>query len=122
MLLDKSQEIKFLKKVVSKHPTIDVKNVYVDGVVTINNIRRYRYPNLKDTFTCKVEVTYTGLLQFKYRGHSEKKWYDSNCDRRGNRITNKLIRKGIYDDVKRYLSYFGIDIQTGDHIVKVIWK
>lgn len=115
MVLQKSNDCKRIKKFIKKNNKILVKNQVADGVVYLNSIRIY------ENGYVEVDITFDGKLCFRYIGQTESQWYKSNCDRRSNIKTNKMIRRGVLTDVKNYLKFFDIDLKFRNDIKKVKW-
>ena len=55
----------------------------------------------------------------RYIGQKNPNWYNSSCNRRSNHKTNRLIRRGIFRDVKSYLKFFSIEIPNEENIKKL---
>ena len=122
MELCKTKELTELKRFIKKHGVIDINNGNARGQVIIKGVRCYKNNYLVNVFTYQIDVVFKGELFLRYIGQKNPNWYNSSCNRRSNHKTNRLIRRGIFRDVKSYLKFFSIEIPNEENIKKLTWE
>lgn len=113
----KNEESIAIKKSLKKWGEVPVKNDYMDGVVRIENYRKYQ-------FVHEVDVTFVGKIYVKvYR--EPRNWYDSSILTTHNisKIKlNRFLRRNMLFDIQTRMNYFGAEIRDYYNITKIKWK
>lgn len=118
--LQKSAEIKNVSRFIKKNNKLNIKADNVEGELYIKSVRIYKTPYSAPTY--EVDVEFQGKISFRYVGQRTFNWYGPDCARRSNVKTNRMIRKGIFPDIKNYLKMFDICLYSYRDIKKIVWK
>ena len=117
----KDDHVKQLVKAVKKSRSRSVKNLSsnLDGEYCIKNLRIYQYG-------IEVDIQYKGNLKGRRGPYTLNgpEWYTSSLlQMNGTSKTrvNKLIRRNIFEDLRHYLRFFGLELRTLSEIKKVSW-
>jgi len=112
-------ETKSIKKVIRKFGKSDISkfNSKLSGSFTIINFRKYRYYD-------EVDLVFNGKLLGRSDTISSAKWYTSEVYKQDgfSKIKiNKIIKQNIFQEVKNYCNYFGINLRWQSDIKKIKW-
>ncbi len=106
-----------IKKSVKKWGELPIKTDYMDGIIKIENYRRYKLEQ-------EVDVTFEGKIYVKvYR--EPRNWYSSSILETHNISKvklNRFLRKNVLFEVQLRMNYFGADIRDYYNIKKIKWK
>lgn len=120
--LIKSKEIKDIKKVLKKYSKLEIAGNNIQGTIILKSYRKYDKISFYTPVREEVDIEFHGKILIRYRGSRNSIWVDSKCARNSNVVTNRIIRRSIFFDLKNYLKYFGVNLKSDSEICKVTWK
>lgn len=117
----KDDHHKQLTKAIKKGRSRSIKNISLtlDGEYKITQVRVYQYG-------VEVDIEYRGQLKGR-RGHytpNGPEWFTSSILKSNGTSkirVNRIIRREIFDDLKHYLRFFGLELRVLSEIKKVVW-
>jgi hypothetical protein len=111
-----TDEVKFTKKALKKWDTFPVDTDRVSGTIIIKNLRKY----LGRGWECDVE--FKGKACFHYKKKQEFYTSELYNEKGVSKIKiNRILKRGVYEDIKRRLMYFDVDLYYHESIKKIKW-
>lgn len=106
-----------IKKSLKKWGEIPINTEYLDGVIKINNYRKY-------TWAEEVDIAFEGKI-FVKMGVENRKWYKASILKTHSISIiklNRFLRKSCLFDIKTRMNYFGVNLKEYDNIKKIKWE
>jgi hypothetical protein len=114
-----SEESKSIRKVLKKYSKVDVAsyNENLRGSFVIKNYRKYKFHE-------EVDVEFNGEIFAKLNESPNSEWLNSsiyNKETISKVKVNRFIRRFLFNEVRDYCRYFGVDIKFLTDIKKINW-
>lgn len=106
-----------IKKSLKKWGEIPINTEHLDGVIKINNYRKY-------TWAEEVDIIFEGKISVRV-GIENRTWYDTSILKKysiSKVKLNRFIRKNSLFEVKTRMKYFGVEIKDYYNITKIKWE
>lgn len=106
-----------IKKCIKKWGEIPINTQYLDGVVKINNYRKY-------TWGEEVDIVFEGKI-FVKMGVENWKWHKSSLFKTHSISIVKLykfLRKSCLFEIKTRMNLFGVNLKNYHDIKKIKWE
>ena len=113
----KNIETDGIKKSLKKWGEIPINTEYLDGVIKINNYRKY-------TWAEEVDIIFEGKI-FVRVGVENRTWYNNSILKKysiSKVKLNRFLRKNSLFEVKTRMKYFGVEIKDYYNITKIKWE
>ena len=108
---------KSIKKSLKKWGTIPISTEYLDGVIKIENYRKYIRSE-------EIDVFFEGKIFVKI-SYEKRMWHSSDILKTHNISKvklNRFLRRNLLFDVKTRMKYFGVKIDDYMNVKKIKWE
>jgi hypothetical protein len=107
---------KGVKKSLKDWGVLPISNEHVDGVIKIQNYRKYNWRE-------EVDVVFEGKIHVRV-ARTKKEWHTNSIVKTHNIskvLLNRFLRKNCLFEVKTRMKYFGVEIADYIDIKKIKW-
>jgi hypothetical protein len=113
----KNEETKAIKKAAKKFGTLTVKTANIDGVIEINNYRKYPY-------TQEVDITFKGKIHASLG--MDTSWFGyGEIQEKFSRVSKikltRYLKRITFESVKERMGFFGVNLSYKTDIKSVKW-